>query len=126
MIARRSPPKRTTRPRPYNKVRRRSRFRHAYHSAERVQWIQSLDCFCCAALPVANMGPIHNAHIGGGSAGKKGHYSQVIPLCDGHHRALHKFGRRLTEETYGIFLDACARATQAAWAMYAARAGIDA
>lgn len=120
----RQPLRRSGRPKRVNVARRRKEFARSYGSVERVEWIKSLDCFFCASLGIPNMGPIDNVHIEGGGAGRKAHHSRIIPGCQGHHRALHRYGRAHMEMTYGVFLDICAEATEHAWQIEANRRGL--
>lgn len=83
-----------SRPNPRNPQRRQKNFARAYHSSERVQWVQRLPCSLCGR------GPSENAHTETGGMGRKADYTSIVPLCSPHHRSLHDHGVAPATRTY--------------------------
>jgi len=103
--------KRSVRVKPINAPRKRRRFVAAYHSPERVTFVQSLPCRNCAETPS------ENAHVGGGGMGIKGPYTAIVPLCGSCHRQLHTIGRDSFEAMTELDLDHEAALTEKWWQM---------
>lgn len=100
-----------------NPKRRAKGFARAYHSEERVLFVKGLMCCVCTVE-----GFTENAHIEGDGAGRKAHYTKIVPLCGsrygylGHHNWLHAKGREEFEARFDIDLDQEAAETEALWA----------
>ena len=103
-----------------NPKRRARESKRAYGPPKRRKWIAGLPC----SVPGCNRGPIHNAHVkpegrphdGPSGMGRKGDYTQVIPLCAHHHDELDKvLGQRLFNDKYGIDVDFVAVYIQDLW-----------
>jgi hypothetical protein len=100
-----------------NAKRRKSEFARCYGSKERVEFVKSLPCLTCGWVPS------ENAHIKGDGAGRKAHYTEVVPLCgytymEGCHQMLHRMGRGGFdgfEMHFRIDLEKAAAETHAAW-----------
>jgi hypothetical protein len=111
-----------------NPSRRKKEFARAYHSAERVHFVQSLPCVACAELyapePCPPAPKIDNAHIETDGVGRKAHYTKIVPLCNylpdvpGHHPYLHAWGRKEFERITRVDLEAAAARTEQAWQSY--------
>lgn len=81
-----------------NRPRRASEFQRCYHSRERVRWVKGLGCLVCLTVSplfyTMSAGKCDNAHVGGnGGMGRKGPYTEIVPLCRKHHRLFdeHRF-----------------------------------
>ncbi len=76
----RSAPIARSRPLPkVNRQRKASAFARCYHSQARVRFVKRLPCVACGYEgPV----PRANAHTINDGAGRKGHYTTIIPLCE--------------------------------------------
>ena len=75
---------------------KRKRWERAYHSQERVDWIQAMPCIACGA------GPCENHHTRGGGVGRKADWETVVPLCAGCHRECHQVGTLTFQFTRGV------------------------
>lgn len=80
---------RRSRVRTANPKRKRSEWKRAYHSAERVAFVKALPCVACGfdGFPLRE-----NAHTVNGGAGRKGDYVTIIPLCKSCHTKQHRKG----------------------------------
>lgn len=63
-----------------------AKWRRAYHSPERVNFVKSLPC-CLSGLA-----GVENAHVEGDGAGRKGHYTAIVPMRRELHRRWHRYG----------------------------------
>lgn len=75
-----------------NTTRQEERFKQAFYSIERVKKINSLQCIVCGATPSTN------AHTRSRGAG--GTWEDIVPMCDYHHKEIHRIGTRTFEEKY--------------------------
>ena len=99
-----------------NRKRRASAFERAYGSAQRVAFVNSLGCSAPLRYGLGRHdGPVQNAHIIGGGAGRKADADKIIPLCQRHHATLHSVGVETFEQAYGLNLAARAAEIHAAW-----------
>lgn len=95
--------------------RKPSEFARIYGSTERVEWIQARPCVSCGRIPS------ENAHIPSKSGmGRKGDYTNIIPLCTVCHRRLHdwgpaKFSKLGTAHQFGLDLHFVAMRIEALW-----------
>jgi hypothetical protein len=110
------------RPNKVNPTRKAKRFAEAYHSVERVLFVQNLECVACLFV-IEQIGPSVNAHVGTGGAGLKAGYANILPLCDTHHQKLHAMGRATFERGYLLDLYRCAESTEALWRAHLAEDG---
>src|SRR3990172_3171843 len=98
-------PKRLRRPRSRNGPRSEAEFVRAFHSDERVRWVQSLaSCY-------SGERPCVNAHSRTGGASRWADYQTIVPLTKKEHDALHQ-GRLVIPRAT---LDAWAERTEARW-----------
>jgi hypothetical protein len=95
-------------PKARNPKRRASEFARTYHSRERVEFVKAQPCI------VSGYSPCDNAHIEGDGAGRKAHYTKIVPLLRKYHRELHQ-SRAAFEKRYDVDLDALAAITELAW-----------
>lgn len=107
-------PKPPQRPRAKNVKRSADTFIRAYHSEERVAFVQSLPCVVAGCKR-----PSENAHITGDGMGRKAVYSQIAPICSTHHRQLHEMGRERFEGYHLVDLGALALDTERTWRRFA-------
>lgn len=124
--------KRSTPVKRKNAKRRVSEFARTYGSRARVRWVKLQFCVCRKAAWRAGEncgGPIDNAHIIGGGAGRKADAQFIVPLCRTHHtdgpEALHRIGRRRFECVNLVDLTAEAAHTQQLWLLHCGREGLD-
>lgn len=109
--------KRSVRVKPINALRKRRRFVAAYHSPERVAFVQALPCRNCAETPS------DNAHTENGGMGLKGPYTSIVPLCGRCHRQLHTMGRESFEAMTELDLSHEAALTEKWWQTHNEDAG---
>jgi len=111
------------RPRAKNVQRSANAFARAYHSEERVEFVQSLPCI----VPGCDQ-PSENAHIEGDGGSRKADYVKVAPIYSGHHRtrkdSLHALGREAFEGTHYVDLAALALDTERCFRRYAGQAHV--
>lgn len=108
--------KKRTAPKASNPARRKREWARAYHSQERVAFVQRLPCCVCVSRPwPLPMGESQNAHTESDGAGRKAGYQTIAPICHAHHRNLHQVGAVTFARFYAIDLAQCAANTQAAW-----------
>ncbi len=93
-----------------HKKRSAAEYARIYHSAERVQWVASLNCVACGLE-----GYSENAHVAGDGIGRKSDYTKIIPLCPWCHRRQHDIGAGSFAIRFGLNLRALAAATERAW-----------
>jgi hypothetical protein len=105
---------RTTEVRCVNRRRKAKSWIRSYGSEERVEFVKSLPCIAWGS---SCWGEIQNAHVvkGDGGASYKASAEFIAPLCDGHHRCLHRDGPYTFADEHRVDLAACAAATAAAW-----------
>lgn len=101
-----------------NRKRKDREFSRVYHSEERVLFVKGLSCvidspWCLEGWE--NGERVENAHIRTGGTGRKAGYTEVVPLCESHHRHLHRVGRATFEKHYHIDLGKLAAETQSRW-----------
>lgn len=113
MKPRTRPLRSTTRVKPVNRARRTREWIRAYGSIERVNFVAGRDCCACAYGKHCE-----NHHVRTGGKGRKADARWIAPLCWVCHRELHTIGRTAFEAYYGITLDDCAAATEAAWVLH--------
>ncbi len=101
------PPKRGGKPKA--KKRSAKEFARIFHSVERVTWISQR---CCVACGIRGC---ENAHTAGEGMGRRGDYTNIIPLCPQCHRLQHQIGAGSFAIRFNINLALWARTTQAAW-----------
>lgn len=106
---RQTPLKRRTPIKALNRERLDERFKKAFLSKERVEYIRWLGC----AVPDCRKTPCENHHVTSRAAG--GSYKDVIPLCEAHHSEIHAVGKITFAKRYGLDLVECARETDEAW-----------
>jgi hypothetical protein len=101
-----------------NGKRRAKAFARAYHSKERVAFIQSLPCHACGVRPS------DNAHIPDPSSGMglKAVYTAICPLCRSCHVILHAIGPSRFQIRYSVSLVAGANLAAAAWLAFSGEA----
>lgn len=94
---------------PYNKERRKKKFKRNFGSEERVKLIKKMTC----VVPSCSKRNCHNAHVKArGMGGAKGDKNDIVPLCPKHHREQEKLGNKDFEKEYDInLLDEAARIT---------------
>lgn len=97
-------------PRAKNVKRSADAFLRAYHSEERVEWVQGLPC----VVPGCRK-PSENMHIEGDGGSRKAGYEKVVPCCAGHHRTLHEIGREEFEGHFYVDLAALALDCERTW-----------
>lgn len=105
----RTPLKRKTAVKPVNPKRRGEAFLRAYGSEHRVAWIQAHPCIACGEIPS------QNAHVRTGGTGRKADACWIVPLCDKHHKELHRKGVNTFEMTYHFALDIYAQIIDEHW-----------
>lgn len=97
---------------PERRARERER---AYGPPERREWIQRQPC----SVPGCTNRPSVNAHVdreGDPSGmGRKGDYTQIIPLCQPHHAEYHRIGQRSFNDRYALDVDLLAIITSDKW-----------
>lgn len=91
--------------RPLNKsnpVRRAREFARAYGSKTRVAFVKTLACVVCGTAPS------DNAHIHGGKSGmgRKGPYTDIIPLCRKCHTLYDEYKIKLDPAGLRLVADA--------------------
>jgi 5-methylcytosine-specific restriction endonuclease McrA len=91
--------------RPINKVnpvRRAREFARCYGSKARVAFIKTLACVVCGATPS------DNAHIHGSKAGmgRKGPYTDIVPLCRSCHTRYDEYTLKLDPAGLRLVADA--------------------
>lgn len=99
----------SSRIRPRNDKRRKSEFARAYHSEERVLWVQALPSVVSGETPCVN------AHVRNGGAGRKADYRWIVPLTDQEHQNYHVVGKRFFEKWAKVDLDAAAADVERRW-----------
>lgn len=86
---------------PYNKERRKKKFKRNFGSKERVEAVKGKEC----VVPNCNIKNCHNAHVKargmGGSGGSK---DNIVPLCPKHHREQGNIGIESFEAKYNLDL----------------------
>lgn len=97
-----------------NVKRSAKEFARCFGSAERVAFVQALPS--C----VSGLGPCENCHIEGDGAGRRAHYSKIVPLTHIEHLRIHSMGRRTFEEFYAANLTELAEETERAWQAFSA------
>jgi hypothetical protein len=103
--------------RPPNRVnakRKAMAFIRAYHSEQRVKWVQSLPCLI--AGPACG-GRMENHHIKGGGGSLKSSYTNITPLCTAHHDELHAHGTPTFEAKYDLSLADQAARVESRWTL---------
>ncbi len=108
--------KRTKRVNPVNRKRKALRFRIAFLSAERVQFVKAQACAVVGfrlppvvGFPVQRpvcMGQIECAHVR--NRGNGGTWREIVPLCHRHHTEQHAVGVQTFHRLYGLDLAAIA------------------
>lgn len=100
-----------------NAQRQASEFARAYHSEERVAWIQAQPCVVdgCAK-------PSENVHTQTGGTSRKADYQTIVPMCRTHHRELHQKGVETFEGDHLLDLKALALDYERTWRRFAAHA----
>jgi len=125
-LVRSRPPKASKRPKAVNPARRKREWALAYHSAERVTWIQGLSCVWCSMLfPFARpwlAGGCQNAHTTGGGMGRKSGYETIAPLCNGHHAAYDAHREPFNDPSVRQCIADAAADTQAQWLAFSGAA----
>jgi hypothetical protein len=110
-----------------NPKRHASNWKRAYHSQERVEFVQALPCVVTGETPSVN------AHTFTGGTSRKGDYTTIIPVTAAIHQLAHdqgwnvalaKCGKFPSVHRMRDFLRALAAETQAAWLAYADREGL--
>lgn len=123
-ISRKEPIARRTRVRTRNVKRHERNWKRAYHSPERVAWVQAQPC-----TVTGEPGPCVNAHTFTGGTGLKAEYTTIIPVLDSVHRAAHNKGWAFvlgcTPKAVRLLLSVHAAEIQAKWLAYAEREGLD-
>lgn len=114
MIARRKPIKRGKPPKRVNAKRKASEFERAYHSHERVGFVQGMECVGCRSRGVRQMTRSANAHTANGGMGRKAAYEYIIPLCHECHTLQHQIGAGSFAIRFNIDLKTCAAKTHRA------------
>ena len=82
-----------------NRARKAREWKRAYGSKERVEYFKTLPCCLSGRVPTAD-DPSDNAHCVTGGAGRKGHYTEIIPLS----RAMHAWFDQQSAEYRRAFL----------------------
>lgn len=95
----------------FNPKRRAKSWQRSYHSEERVEWIQTLACVGCGALPSLN------CHSETGGVGMKAPYLTIYPGCADCHSLEHTQGRETMQWVLGVNLVNAAALTQRLWAL---------
>lgn len=72
------------RPKSVNATRKATRWTLAFHSPERVEWVNAMGC----CVPGCTNGEIQNSHIRARGAG--GTYRDIVPHCLAHHDEWHR------------------------------------
>lgn len=93
-----------------NAPRQREDFVRVYHSWQRRTFIASLPCAACGGI-----GPCQGHHIENDGAGRKAHYTKIIPLCVPCHEEWHRRGRETFQRKWHINAAAEARRTERRW-----------
>lgn len=90
----------------------RAKHEREYGPPGRVEFVNSLPCL----VGVLCAGKMENAHVGkeGKGVGRKAHYTQIVPLCTGHHDACHH-GQQTFARAWNLDLAACQAETQRLW-----------
>ncbi len=120
------PPERRTRVKPRNAARAAESFERAYHSDERIKFINAMPCSQCGVYP--RPGAWHrvivNAHTKTGGTSRKADYPTIVPLCstinrDGCHDIQHQHGwARLSNLSTTEKREAMARKVQRLWSAH--------
>lgn len=122
----RTPRKAPSRPRARNASRKKREFARCYHSEARVKFVKSLPCLVSLDFGTPDH-PIDNVHIEGDGAGRKAHYTLIVPLKHRLHVELHNTTREAFNLKYGLCDEdwtTCAADTQRRWEKHAERSGI--
>lgn len=106
---------RKSRPTASNPTRKAREFARCYHSRARVEFVKSLRC-----VSGLGSGEVQNHHIEGGGAGRKAHYTKIVPMGAEMHARIHQYGREWFERTFGYDLNMEAIKTEIAWQKFAA------
>ena len=111
-----------------NRKRRARNWARAYHSEERVEFVNAMPCCACGVI-----GYTENAHVppkGEAGTGYKADAKWIVPLCGlrvergsgsiclrslGCHNVLHELGRASFEKSWGIDLTSLAATVQEEW-----------
>lgn len=123
------PPRTTplTRGKPVKRVRpdrKAQRFREAYHSKRRVEFVKRLPCIVCKISLYDEGHPCVNAHTGAHPLGKKGPYTSIVPLCPFHHLQLDdRCGPEEFERVHNVSLEYARTITQTQWLAHLAGEG---
>ena len=110
-------PERTKRINATNPARASRAFVRAFHSAERVRWVNAMPCVVCCRVPC------QNAHVTGGGMGRRSGYANIVPLCALHHAEQHQVGMKTFAATHRVDLVAEAAKTEAMWQRHELRTG---
>lgn len=105
----RKPLPRNSAPKKVNRARRSAAFVRCFGSDERVEWIQGQGCCVCGTRPS------ENAHAIGGGAGRRADAASVVPLCQAHHRELHRAGAETFRRHHLIELETIAGEFDKLW-----------
>lgn len=105
-------------PRKKNLKRSSDSFERAYHSQERVEFINGLPCHIDGCQRI----DIENAHIEVAGMSLKASYDKIVPACRGHHRSrkdsMHSLSREEYEGTHLVDLAALAAEYERMWRRY--------
>ena len=88
-----------------NSARKRKRYTIAFGS--KADWVRSLPCLVCGAVPS------DPAHVRSRGAG--GTAADIVPLCRAHHSEQHAVGVRTFSERHGLDLRAEADGLEEVW-----------
>jgi len=118
-----SPLKRKTFMRKVNPKRRQREKERAYGSKARRAWVQMQPCVVrnCPNRPCENAHVNPVGHPSG--MGRKGDFTQIVPMCRAHHQEYHDSGQRTFEDCYELDLDFSAILTNDRWLQYRERYG---
>lgn len=102
-----------------NSKRRAREKERAYGSLARRQWVSDLPC----SVPGCTGRPCENAHVnpdghpsdGPSGMGRKHDYTQIVPLCGGHHNEYHNIGQWTFNTIHRLDVDLIAIMIQDRW-----------
>jgi hypothetical protein len=83
----------------------------------RLAWVRTLRCLC-RGPGESCIGPIHAHHAGRRGMARRAHDNTTVPLCLGHHQALHANAgpfKGWSKAQLRAWAEAAIAATQAGW-----------
>lgn len=116
-----APLKRKTPLRQVNRKRREKERERSYGPPGRREWVAQQPCIVwdCKNRPCENAHVNPEGHPSG--MGRKGDYTQIVPMCHDHHQELHQIGERTFEDRHELDLGFKAILTEDGWQAFERR-----